>query len=558
MSSSLALLIFGGGVAGLFYLDRDKSVSTSKALWLPVMWLLIAGSRAPSSWFGMDNSGGNIASTLDGSPVDAAIFEALIIAGVIVLYHRKNRAATLLKASGPVLVYFFYCLISTAWSPIHGPAFKRWIKDVGDLVMVLILVTEIDPVASLRRLYSRVGFILLPISVPLIRYTSLGVSYDETGPTNTGVTTNKNSLGLIVFLISLGALWNVHALVLDRKAPHRKRRLIAQFTLLLFGIALLQMAHCATAIACFVLGGGLMLATSLRAIRKRPARVHALCVGIILAGGVLLLFGGESIVTGALGRRANLGRTDIWKASIAAADNPTFGTGFESFWNCNVEKVAVQLRNYWGPTVHNLVSAHNGYIEVYLDLGWVGVCLIAFILISGYRHAVLCFRRDPQFGSLLLTYIATSAFYSISEVGFRVLTPSWIFLLLAVVSSYGFSAGLIGGRKHDIVSSRMRWASGTSNINEPIPELPAARTASIQRRAMDSPFSDICAFSIKSTFVLGQALPTCARGWRGFKFREQSKSANAASRGSSTWTDPLMLTQRRPETSPRKLIGMAL
>jgi len=471
MNAQLAFLIFGIGVAGLFYLDRDKTDHTSGAIWVPVIWIGIAGSRAVSSWFGMgDDSAVNIASTLDGSPVDAFIFQVLIVAGLIVLYRRKNRAGTLLKASGPVLVYFAYCLVSTAWSPIHESAFKRWIKDVGDLVMVLVIVTESEPIAALRRLFSRVGFVLLPLSIPLIKYTSLGCSYDEYGPTNTGVTTNKNELGLIVFVVSIGALWNVKSLLQDRNAPNRTRRLVAQGSLLLSGIVLFQLAHCATAIACFVLGSALMLATSLRAIRKRPARVHALCLGIILAGGAMLLLGGESLVTGALGRRADLGRADIWKASIAAADNPVFGTGFESFWNTNVEKVALQLPNYWGPTIHNLVSAHNGYIEVYLDLGWVGLSLIALILISGYRNAVACFRRDPQFGGLLLTYIATCAFYSISEVGFRVLTPSWIFLLLAVVSASGFSAGLMGANKPGLVASLMRTASEAPAMDERIPE----------------------------------------------------------------------------------------
>lgn len=470
MNASLAFLIFGAGVAGLFYLDRDKSVRTSWALWLPVAWLWIAGSRPVSSWFGMPGGGYSITATLDGSPMDAAIFEALIVAGLVALFQRRNRPMTLLKASAPVLIYLVYCLISTAWSPIHGPAFKRWIKDVGDLVMVLVIVTEAQPIAALRRLFSRVGFILLPFSIPLIRYTSLGCSYDEDGPTNTGVAANKNLLGLIVFIVSLGALWQIRALLLDQDAPKRSRRLVAQGALLCFGVALLQMAHCATAVACFILGSGLMLATGLRAIRSRPARVHALCVSIILVGGIFLAFGGESMVTGALGRRADLGRADIWKASIAAADNPLFGTGFESFWNTNVEKVALHLPDYDANTVHNLVSAHNGYIEVYLDLGWVGVCLIAVILISGYRHAVSCFRRDPQIGGLLLTFIATSAFYSISEVGFRVLTPSWIFLLLAVVGAGGFSAGLMGGKKPTVRPFRMRTTSKMSATNDPILE----------------------------------------------------------------------------------------
>jgi exopolysaccharide production protein ExoQ len=472
MGAPLALLICSLGVAGLFYLDRDKSIRASKALWLPVIWLWIAGSRPLSAWLGTGGgSAGALSSTLDGSPMDAAIFEALIAVGVIVLFQRGNRTRALLKASGPVLIYFLYCLISTTWSPIHGPAFKRWIKDVGDLVMVLLIVTDAQPIAALRRLYSRLGFVLFPFSILLIRYTDLGRGYDPDGnPMNTGVTTNKNNLGLIVFLVSLGALWNLRAILMDKKAPDRVRRLVAQGTLLSFGIVLLLMAHCATAIACFVLGSGLMLATSLRVIRNRPSRVHALCLGIVLLGGLTLLLGGESIVTGALGRNSDLGRTDIWKASIAAADSPVFGTGFESFWNTNAPKVARSPALAGYLDMSNLVSAHNGYIEVYLDLGWLGLCLIAFILVSAYRRAAKAFRRDPQFGSLILAYIATSAFYSITEVGFRVLTPSWIFLLLAVVSASGVVIGLFGGRAPKNLASRDGAASGTAASNELIPE----------------------------------------------------------------------------------------
>jgi len=486
MNPSLALLIFSVGVAGLFYLNRDKSIRTSKALWLPVIWLWIAGSRPVSSWFGIGaESAGNIAATLDGSPMDAAVFEVLIVGGLIALFPRRNKAISLLRASLPVLIYFAYCLLSTAWSPIQGPAFKRWIKDVGDLVMVLIIVTEAEPVAALRRLYSRVGFVLLPFSVVLIRYTNLGVGYDEDGPLNMGVTTNKNSLGLIVFVVLLGVLWNVRALLRDKKAPHRTRHLVAQGTLLIFGIMLLKMAHCATAVACFTLGGRRMLKKKIRAIRNRPGRVHAFCLGIIVVGSVTLLIGGVSVVTSALGRRSDLGRTDIWKASIAAADSPLLGTGFESFWNVNVEKVADGLRDYETHTAHNLVSAHNGYIEVYLDLGWIGVCLMALILVSGYRHAIKSFQHHPEIGSLLLAYVATCAFYSISEVGFRVLTPSWIFLLLTVVSANGFAAGLIGGDKRRTAASPVGSASSVPAMREGISEPTWTHSKSIQIRAVE-------------------------------------------------------------------------
>jgi exopolysaccharide production protein ExoQ len=482
-----ALLICSAGIAGLFFLNRDKTTHNSKALWLPVIWIAIAGSRPVSSWFGPETTSvGVLASTLDGSPTDAAIFAALMFAGVVVLFRRGDRPSALLKANIPILIYFLYCLISITWSPFPGPAFKRWTKDLGDLVMVLILVTDGQPVAALRRLYSRVGFILFPASILLIRYTDLGRGYDpDGGPMNTGVTTNKNSLGLIVFLIALGALWNVRALLKDKEAPNRTRRLVAQGTLLTFGIVLLQMAHSATSIACFILGGGLILATNLRAIRTRPARVNALCVGIILVGGLAFLFGGESVVSNALGRGDKLsGRKDIWAAAIASADSPILGTGFESFWNTNVEKVARRLPGYW--EIHNLVSAHNGYIEVYLDLGWVGLCLILIILVSGYRQASKAFQRDSELGSLMLAYVATATIYNITEAGFRVLTPSWIFLLLAVVSANGVTAGLFGGESPKTILSRGGTPSRTPRRKKLLP--PGETVLTIQRRlALGSP-----------------------------------------------------------------------
>jgi O-antigen ligase len=409
--------------------------------------------------------------------MDAAVFGALMVAGIAVLFSRKTRTSALLAVSGPIVIYFLYCLISVAWSPIHGPAFKRWTKAIGDLVMVLLILTDAQPRAALQRLYSRVGFVLLPFSIVLIRYTDLGRGFDPDGnPMNTGVTTNKNSLGLIAFVISLGALWTLRGLLINKDAAHRGRRLVAQWSFLAFGLLILEMAHSATSIACFILGGGLMLATSFRAIRNRPGRVHALCVGIVLAGGLLFLFGGESTVTSALGRKSNLsGRTDIWAASIAAAGNPIIGTGFESFWNVNVDKVARGLPGYW--EIHNLVSAHNGYIQIYLDLGWVGVCLIALIIISGYRRAARAFERNPEFASLMLAYVTTATFYSITEAGFRTLSPSWFFLLLAVVSASGVAAGLLDGELRGPVSSRGGIAISKPSSNKLIPARATVYTA---------------------------------------------------------------------------------
>jgi exopolysaccharide production protein ExoQ len=446
----LAFLICCAGVAALFYLDRDPSTRISRTLWLPVIWLWIIGSRPVSAWLevwfglGQQASGGSLDAQLDGSPADAIVLAGLLAGGIVILFRRKTQTSALLKASVPLLLYFGYCLASVSWSPYPSVAFKRWIKAIGDLVMVLLIVTGTNPIAALRHLFSRVGFILLPASVLLIRYSPLGRGYDlDFKPMNTGVTTNKNTLGLITFVIALGAVWNVRTLLRNRHVPNRSRRLLAQGALLAFGLAVLGMANSATSILCFTLGTALMVVAGLRWVRRRSSRMHTAVLAIALSVGVGMAFGADEAIIHALGRKTDLtGRTQIWKTVIPMARNPIVGTGFESFWNASSARLH-QFTGVDAPMFKNLVSAHNGYIDVYLNLGWVGVCLIALILISSYWRAGQAFQRNPEIAGLMLAYIVTAAIYSITEAGFRMLTPTWIFLVLAAVTASGVAHGIV-------------------------------------------------------------------------------------------------------------------
>ena len=377
--------------------------------------------------------------------MDAAVYGALTTIGIAVLVARGAKTRRYLAVIAPIIAYSIYCLVSVMWSPVPVPALKRWTKDVGDVVMVLIIATDPRPLAALRRLYSRIGFLLFPLSVVLIRYTTVGRVWTNDGLLqNTGVSDDKNMFGLIVFVISLGAFWNFRWLLMDKEQPHRSRRLVAEGALLVFGIALLGMAHSSTSFACFALGSGLILTTHLRAIKRRPSRVHSVCLALVLTGALILVFGGQGNVAHALGRESSFsGRTDIWAALIPAVTNPMIGVGFESFWNSPnvlIFQRGLNLIHWYHPELLN--EAHNGYLEVYLNLGWIGVGLILLILTTGYSRACKVLRRDRELGGLILAYIITGAVYSITEAGFRIMNPMWIFILLAVVVASGANARL--------------------------------------------------------------------------------------------------------------------
>lgn len=447
MSPTLATLVYTFGIAALFYLDYDKGVKTSKALWLPVAYLCIVGSRPLSVWLGIGPpSGANV--QLEGSPIDGAFFQVLLVVAICVLVVRGPRVVNFITKSlpTPILLYFVFCLLSVIWSDYPGVALKKWIKAIGDLAMVLIVVTDEQPVGALRRLFSRLGFVLLPTSLLFIKYyPTLGRFYDEWdgGQVNVGVTLDKNLLGLITFVLLLGAVWRVLGLICgDEARAGRRRHLLAQATLLALGVWLLSLANSATSLVCFILGTGLMLATRLQFMKRNPAAVHALVLTLMLVTGSLILLGGGASAAQALGRNANLtGRTDIWAAVIPLGSNPLVGAGFESFWlNHRVHEKLWELF----PNLP-LNEAHDGYLEIYLNLGWAGVSLIGLILIDAYRRAVKAFRRAPALGGLLLAYVLTATTYNITEAGFRMMNPFWIFFLLAVIEASSFASGPADG-----------------------------------------------------------------------------------------------------------------
>ena len=460
MNLSVASLVYACGIAGLFYLDRDSSIRTSKALWLPVVYLWVIGSRPVSVWLGMRPSAGTDVQ-LEGSPVDRLFFAALLVAAICVLAHRGRRIFPFLNANLPIVIYFLFCLVSILWSDFPGVAFKRWTRSLGDLVMILIVVTDEQPVAALRRLFSRTGFILIPASLLFIKYyPSLGRGYDawSGGQSNFGVTLNKNILGVITFVLLLGVVWRVLALLRSEEMPsHRGRHLLAQGTLLVLGIYTLMFADSATSSACFVIGAGLLLMTSLRFVRRNAAAVLVLVLALVVIASSVMLFGGGASVAHALGRNSTLtGRTDIWSAVIPMTPNPLVGAGFESFWLS--PHVTARLWELFGDLPIN--EAHNGYLEVYLQLGWVGVILIGITLVDGYRRSIKAFRREPLLGGLLVAYVLCAMIYSITEAGFRMTDPIWIFFLLAAIEASSMAARVEESQSLDASTKRARELPG--------------------------------------------------------------------------------------------------
>jgi exopolysaccharide production protein ExoQ len=331
-----------------------------------------------------------------------------------------------------VLLFFFYCGLSIVWADSPMIAFKRWVKAVGDLAMVLVILTDPRPALAIRRVFERVGFVLLPLSALFILFfPSMGSSYDPLDHVTMyfGVTTFKNLLGVTCMFCGLGSLWSFLGAFQDRARPNRMRFLIAHGTLIAMAVWLIVKADSMTSLSCFGLAGIVMILASTRWVVQRPPAVFLLVAGAVgVALFALFLDTGGSMLQ-SLGRNSTLtGRTQIWAAVLAQHINPVLGTGFESFWMGN------RLQSVWSLSQVGIEEAHNGYLELYLNLGWVGLTLLAALAVTGYRNALELFRRDPAAGRLRMALLTAGLIYSCTEAGFRMMSPVWIGFLLATLA----------------------------------------------------------------------------------------------------------------------------
>jgi exopolysaccharide production protein ExoQ len=437
MGTQLATVVFACGIAGMLYLIRDPKAKTSLSLWLPVIWLMIASSRNISEWLQPDLEGKSALDTanhyLDGNPIDRNVMTGLLFLGVIVLFSRRQQVLGFLRANKAILLFFLYCAVSTLWSDHPDVSFKRWTKALGDFVMVLIVLSDPDWLYAVKQLFARAGFLLLPLSILFMRYyPSLGRTYSpwDGSLSYTGVTTSKNELGMICLIFGLASLWCfLEAYGWGTRSPKRFAPMVAHGVLILMAVRLILTANSMTPFSCFVLAGFVMIWVGWPAVRRRLALVHLAVFGVLfVAFSALFLNLGSGLLSN-IGRDSTLtGRTAIWDMVIAMSPNRLIGAGFESFWMG--DRLTQIWRIYW----NHPNQAHNGYLEIFLNLGWIGEGLLALVIFSGYRTVISKVRRNGKGASLMLAYFVAALAYNFTESAFKMTHPVWIVFLLAMTA----------------------------------------------------------------------------------------------------------------------------
>jgi O-antigen ligase len=430
--TALPLSLVAALTLAVIWRERRAREAQSAALWIPWAWLMLISSRALSDWIGDGAPRGSVEAFADGSPIDRAAYLALLVAGLVVLARRRLPWADIAAVNKMLLAYGLYCAASTLWADVPAIAARRLVKDGGNLVMALIVLSEPAPWRAAALLLRRVALVLLPASLLfVIAFPELGTDRRLDGSVMyTGVTHQKNELGRLCLVAGLALLW---LRWLDKAAQSQRPTLDRWLTGLLTALALglLMLSESRTALACLMLGAALMLAVRLPLLRQHPSQlVGAAVVTAALLTAADLAFGLRDEAFELLGRDATLThRTGIWRMLLTLPTQPAFGEGFMSFWS------GPRLQAIWTMLQAGILQAHNGYLEQYLNLGVVGVGFMVALFALGLLGARAQLATDVPGGLLRLAFLATAALYNVSEAAFHGQTAVWWLTLLALVDA---------------------------------------------------------------------------------------------------------------------------
>jgi oligosaccharide repeat unit polymerase len=214
---------------------------------------------------------------------------------------------------------------------------------------------------------------------------------------------HANTLGAMMAILTLAAI------ALRRTSERHRTWYLAWIGL---GLSLLILTKSRTAMFGFIAALWVWLVFG----STNRKRLLALCVlTLALAVPAALLLFGEEIGAAArgavlMGREGNspetfTGRIPLWQFLISQYLDvrPLFGYGFQGFWTPE-HILRVSASQDW-----LILHAHSGYINLVLELGYVGLGFLALILVFAIRRAYVYYRSTRDLTWLFIAAMIVMA-----------------------------------------------------------------------------------------------------------------------------------------------------
>lgn len=295
----------------------------------------------------------------------------------------------------------FWVFASSSWSLNPATTNRRALAAAFTTLFGLYFASSFDGRRMAEIIATTFLFLAIGGGLAAVAYPKMGVHHDINAGDWRGLWYEKNQMGAMMVYGALAAM----AAILAGSA--RRKQMVV--TILLCA-ALIVMTKSKTSLVVLLIGlaGSMLLA----AMRRGPATaIIVVWLGVTVVGvAVMVMWLSPELVFKALGKDPTLtGRTDIWAALLRqSAKRPMTGYGYAVFWTLD-SVPANWIRKETGWLVP---TAHNGWLDILAQLGWVGVGLCALVLGGSLLVSLVRFRQveDGYWATLFLAIFLMTTF----------------------------------------------------------------------------------------------------------------------------------------------------
>lgn len=354
------------------------------------------------------NATASVATSGGGGSLRPLMFALLALFGAVCWMVRPAGLRASVHGWLPALTFIFivYVSLSVLWAEDQPIVLRRVVTFIFFCIAALGMAFRFsnrDLMMCCFVVCGAIGVMSLAAEIATGTFTPWESEYRLYGITHT------NSLGAMMAIFVLAAL----AL---RRDSERHRNWYMLAAAIGFGFVLMTKSRTAMVGLVAALWIWVMLGA-----RDRKRLVIVSLFGLALVVPAVIFLVGEQIGAGIrtavlLGREGNspetfTGRIPLWEFLISRYldERPFFGYGFQGFWT---PEHILRTSDSQGWLI---MHAHSGYLNVVLELGYVGLALFSAILLLGTVRSYVYFRatRDPGwlFMTALLTWAIVASFF---------------------------------------------------------------------------------------------------------------------------------------------------
>ena len=357
-------------------------------------------------------------SLLDDRPTQV-MFYALYAVALAVGW--RSRGTVDRRVLAPLAALLGVLMMSTLWSIEWGRTLNQSLQMATATAAVVMLASSL-PLERVLSALVTAGSIAVLLSV-IAAVADWQFSSDRKGRL-TGVFYNRNALGLAAAVLAVSA-----ALWWWQRRDSARARVMAP---MISAVALVVWWRSGSATAMIAAGAGVLAAAWMVAWQRGSSVVRRRLVWIAAVAGVVVVVAvlARGVVAEWIGRDATFtGRTSTWGVVVDAWQRrPLSGFGFFAGWFDPEVRLGLDRIdfNHW--------EAHNGYLEVLMGAGIVGVLVLAWLLVGVVR--AVWWRREHEWAPTWMALVVFALVSNIGETNIAANRLMW-FVLVAVLATVG-------------------------------------------------------------------------------------------------------------------------